>query len=103
MVEKLKSKRYKTKNFIRCIKKEIEKSFKFKRLFKGVNMKVIVVHSGDAWMEGEADVLCVCTEEVARKCYGYPNDNETYIFEEFKVKDTYTEDEVLIESEEQDV
>lgn len=32
-------------------------------------MKVIVVHSGDAWMEGEADVLCVCTEEVARKCY----------------------------------
>ena len=63
-------------------------------------MKVIVVHSGDAWMEGEADVLCVCSEEVARKCYGYPNDNETYIFEEFKVKDTYTEDEVLIESEE---
>lgn len=30
-------------------------------------MNVIVVHSCDSWMEGEPDVVCVCTEEVAKK------------------------------------
>lgn len=63
-------------------------------------MEVVIVHSCDAWMEGEEDVICVCTEEVAKKCYGYPNDSEVYVFEKLKVKDTYTEDEVLAEDEE---
>jgi hypothetical protein len=48
-------------------------------------------------MEGEPDVVCVCTEEVAKKCYGYPEDDESYVFEKLKVKDTYTEDEVMDE------
>ena len=58
-------------------------------------MEVVVVHSCDDWMEGEPDTICVCTEEVAKKCYGYPNDNEVYYFDVFDVKDTYTEDEVM--------
>ena len=62
-------------------------------------MDVIVVHSCDAWMAGELDVVCVCTEEVAKKCYGYPDNNEIYVFEKFKVKDTYTDDEVIYEGE----
>ena len=65
-------------------------------------MEVVVVHSCDAWMEGEPDVICVCTEEVAKKCYGYPNDNEAYVFEVFDVKDTYTEDEVMDGYEDED-
>lgn len=65
-------------------------------------MDVIVVHSCDAWMDGELTVVCVCTEEVAKKCYGYPNDNEVYVFEKFKLKDTYTEDEVMDDYEEEE-
>lgn len=37
-----------------------------------------------------------------KKCYGYPNDNEVYVFEEFEVKDTYTEDEVMDDYEEEE-
>ena len=65
------------------------------------NMEVVVVHSCDDWMEGEPDTICVCTEEVAKKCYGYPNDNEAYYFDVFEVKDTYTEDEVMDDYEEE--
>jgi hypothetical protein len=53
-------------------------------------------------MEGEPDTICVCTEEVAKKCYGYPNDNEAYYFDVFDVKDTYTEDEVMDDYEEEE-
>lgn len=66
------------------------------------NMEVVVVHSCDSWMEGEPDTVCVCTEEVAKKCYGYPEDNEAYYFDVFDVKDTYTEDEVMDDYEEED-
>ena len=66
------------------------------------NMEVVVVHSCDDWMEGEPDTICVCTEEVAKKCYGYPNDNEVYYFDVFDVKDTYTEDEVMDDYEEEE-
>lgn len=65
-------------------------------------MEVVVVHSCDDWMEGEPDTVCVCTEEVAKKCYGYPNDNEAYYFDVFEVKDTYTEDEVMDDYEEEE-
>jgi hypothetical protein len=65
-------------------------------------MEVVVVHSCDDWMEGEPDTVCVCTEEVAKKCYGYPNDNEVYYFDVFDVKDTYTEDEVMDDYEDED-
>jgi hypothetical protein len=65
-------------------------------------MEVVVVHSCDDWMEGEPDTVCVCTEEVAKKCYGYPNDNEAYYFDVFDVKDTYTEDEVMDDYEEEE-
>lgn len=65
-------------------------------------MEVVVVHSCDDWMEGEPDTICVCTEEVAKKCYGYPNDNEAYYFDVFEVKDTYTEDEVMDDYEEEE-
>lgn len=65
-------------------------------------MEVVVVHSCDDWMEGEPDTVCVCTEEVAKKCYGYPNDNEAYYFDAFDVKDTYTEDEVMDDYEEEE-
>jgi hypothetical protein len=65
-------------------------------------MEVVVVHSCDDWMEGEPDTICVCTEEVAKKCYGYPNDNEVYYFDVFDVKDTYTEDEVMDDYEEEE-
>jgi hypothetical protein len=65
-------------------------------------MEVVVVHSCDDWMEGEPDTICVCTEEVAKKCYGYPNDNEAYYFDVFDVKDTYTEDEVMDDYEEEE-
>ena len=65
-------------------------------------MEVVVVHSCDDWMEGEPDTVCVCTEEVAKKCYGYPKDNEAYYFDVFDVKDTYTEDEVMDDYEEEE-
>ncbi len=65
-------------------------------------MEVVVVHSCDDWMNGEPDTICVCTEEVAKKCYGYPNDNEAYYFDVFEVKETYTEDEVEVEVMEDD-
>lgn len=65
-------------------------------------MEVVVVHGCDDWMEGEPDTVCVCTEEVAKKCYGYPNDNEAYYFDVFEVKDTYTEDEVMDDYEEEE-
>jgi hypothetical protein len=65
-------------------------------------MEVVVVHSCDDWMEGEPDTVCVCTEEVAKKCYGFPNDNEAYYFDVFDVKDTYTEDEVMDDYEEEE-
>ena len=65
-------------------------------------MEVVVVHSCDDWMDGEPDTICVCTEEVAKKCYGYPNDNEAYYFDVFEVKDTYTEDEVMGDYEEEE-
>ena len=59
--------------------------------------EVVVVHSCDAWADGELTVVCVCTEEVARKCYGYPEDNECYVFEKFKIKRTWTPDEEIEE------
>ena len=59
--------------------------------------KVIVVYSCDAVMEAEPGVICVCTEEVAKKCYGYPEDNKCYCFEKFKIKRTWTKDEEIEE------
>ena len=60
-------------------------------------MKVVVVSSCDLLMDGEPPVINVCTEEVAKKVYGYPDNEEEYIFDKMEVKDTYTEDEVLEE------
>ena len=65
-------------------------------------MEVVVVHSCDDLMNGEPDTICVCTKEVAKKCYGYPNDNEVYYFDLFDVKETYTEDEVMEDYEDEE-
>ena len=58
-------------------------------------MKVVVVISCDAFMEGEPSVIDVCTEEAAKIKYDYPDDSESYFFDEMEV----TEEKDLTEED----
>lgn len=53
-------------------------------------MKVVVVEKIDLILEAVPAVVAVCTQEVARKNYGYSkngNDSELYVFTELELEE----------------